>query len=75
MALQQVENIGNNNLLTYLSEDHEDLEALRLNHFFIGRNFYNDCLVNDIRDKDICSRKKLAPSSDIIRSFLKMLVA
>ena len=54
----EVENIVNNRLLTYLSEDHEDLEALTPNHFLIGRNFYNDCLVNDICNKDVCSRKR-----------------
>ena len=54
----EVENIVNNLPLTYLNEDYEDLEALTPNHFLIGRNFYNDCLVNDICNKDVCSRKR-----------------
>ena len=53
----EVENIVNSGLLTYLSEDHKDLEALTLNHFLIGRNFYNDCLVNDICNKDVWEEK------------------
>ena len=28
--------------LTYLNEDHNDLEALTPNHIFMLRNFYND---------------------------------
>ena len=43
----EAENIVNNSPLTYLSEDQEDLEARTPTHFFIGRNFYNNCLVND----------------------------
>ena len=54
----EVENIVNNRPLNYLSENHEDLEALTSNHFLIGINFYNDCLVNDICNKDVCSRKR-----------------
>ena len=54
-----VENVVNNHQLTYLSEDHEDLEALTPNHFLIEKNFYNDCLVNDTCNKELCSRKKL----------------
>ena len=54
----EVENIVNNRPLTYLREDHEDLEALTPNHFLTGINFYDDCLVNDIYNKDVCSRKK-----------------
>ena len=53
----EVENIMNNRPLTYLSEDHEDLEALMPNHFLIGRNFYNNYLVNDICNKDVCCGK------------------
>ena len=55
-----------------MSEDHEDLQALTPNHFLIGRNFYNDCLVND---KGCMQQKKVAPSSDITRSVLEMLAA
>ena len=43
--------------LTYLNGDHKDLEALTPNHFLMLRNFYNDFLVNDICNKDVCSRK------------------
>ena len=35
----EVENIVNNRPLTYLSEDHEDLETLMLNHFFDWKEF------------------------------------
>ena len=41
-----------------MSQDHKDLEALTLNHILTGRNFYNDCLVDDICNKDVCTRKK-----------------
>ena len=44
----EVKNIVNNHQLIYVSQDHEDLEALTPNHFLTGRNFYNDCLVDDI---------------------------
>ena len=54
----EIDNIVNNLPLTYLSEDHEDLEALVPNHFLIGKNFYIDCLVNEISNKNACSRKK-----------------
>ena len=53
-----IENIVNNCPLTYLSEEHEHLETLTRNHFLIGRNFYNNCLVNDICNKNVCCRKK-----------------
>ena len=54
----EVENIVVNRPLTYLGEDHEDLEKLTLNHILVGRIFYNDCLVNEICNKIVCSRKK-----------------
>ena len=51
-------NVVNNPPLTYLSEDHENLETLARNPFLIERNFYNDCSLNDICNKGVCSRKK-----------------
>ena len=54
----EVENIVNNRPLTYLSEDHEDLEALTPNQFLIGRNFCNYYWVNKNCKKDVCRRKK-----------------
>ena len=54
----EAESIINNLPLTYLSEYHEELEALTPNHFLIWWNFYNDCLVNDIGNKDVSSREK-----------------
>ena len=54
--ISEVENTVNNHPLTYVSEDHEGLMP---NHFLIGRLFYNDFLVSDICNKDVCSRKKL----------------
>ena len=62
----------NNSVLTYLSQDHEELEALLPNHFLIGRNFYNDCVVNDNCNKVLCNIKKWR---QVHRSFLEMLVA
>ena len=54
----KVENNVNNRPLAYLSEDHEGLDAQTHNHFLIGSNFYKDCSVNDVCNKDVCSRKK-----------------
>ena len=56
--ISEVEDIINNRPLTYLSEDHEDLEALTPNQFLIGRNFCNYYLVNKNCKKDVCRRKK-----------------
>ena len=43
--------------------------------FLTGRNFCSNCLVNDIRDKHVSCRKNVAPSLDIIGSFLETLFA
>ena len=56
-SFSEDENIVNN---CPLSQDHEDLEALTPNHFLIGRNFYNDCLVNNIVTRMCAAEKSVA---------------
>ena len=52
----EVELLEVNCLLTHLIKDYKRFESLVPHYLLVGRNFYCDCLLDDIYEKGMCSR-------------------
>ena len=67
----EIENILNNEPMTYVSDDSNDLEPLTPNHFLMGRyntdEWFNKATINN----NTCSRKKWQHVQNITHQFWK----